>query len=100
MENVLHSLESEGGHQCIIMKCVYLLQSVSNPEKRYVGITNDLRKRLYEHNSGKSHYTAKYCPWKIIVAIQFENDTTAQKFETYLKSGSGHAFANRHLWPK
>jgi putative endonuclease len=77
---------------------VYLLKSERNPKQRYVGRTADLEKRLAEHNSGKSTYTSKYAPWKIVVAVWFEDETKATAFEKYLKVGSGHAFANRHLW--
>jgi predicted GIY-YIG superfamily endonuclease len=80
------------------MKCVYLLRSVSCPEQRYVGITRDLHKRLGEHNTGRSTHTAKYVPWKCVVAVWFRDDVKAEAFETYLKHGSGHAFAGRHLW--
>ncbi len=31
---------------------VYLLQSLSNAKRRYVGLTNSLRARLVRHNSG------------------------------------------------
>jgi putative endonuclease len=77
---------------------VYLLQSLSHPSQRYVGKTADLRKRLQEHNAGKSPHTAKYAPWKAVVAIWFDDETKADAFEKYLKAGSGHAFANRHFW--
>jgi predicted GIY-YIG superfamily endonuclease len=80
------------------MKYVYLLQSISHPNKRHVGITKDLNKRLKSHNSGESPHTSKYKPWKIVVEVYFEDDYKAEKFERYLKSGSGHAFAKRHFW--
>ena len=80
------------------MKCVYLLQSTSDPRKRYVGITSDFRERLEQHNSGQSPHTAKHRPWKTVVVIRFEDDAQAETFERYLKSGSGHAFAKRPLW--
>ncbi len=35
------------------MKYVYLIRSVSDPDRRYVGITADLPRRLAEHNAGK-----------------------------------------------
>ena len=38
------------------------------------------------------------CPWKLKLYIAFETLPQAQHFEKYLKSGSGHAFANRHFW--
>ena len=80
------------------MRYVYLLQSESRPNKRYVGLTSDLKKRLAEHNAGKSPHTGRFGPWRCVVAMRFESDAKAEAFERYLKSGSGHAFARRHLW--
>ena len=34
------------------MKYVYLLQSISHPEQRYVGLTTNIEKRLTSHNAG------------------------------------------------
>ncbi|MBA7633128.1 hypothetical protein ES703_40689 [subsurface metagenome] len=80
------------------MKYVYLLQGISSPRERYIGITDNLKRRLREHSAGESPHTNKFRPWKIVVAIKFENDPKACAFERYLKSGSGRAFAERHLW--
>jgi predicted GIY-YIG superfamily endonuclease len=80
------------------MKCVYLLRSLSHPGKRYIGITNDLKRRLADHNAGKSPHTAKGIPWKLAAAIYFQDGARAEAFERYLKDGSGHAFARRHFW--
>ena len=77
---------------------VYLLRSISHPDRRYVGLTNDLQERLREHNSGKSPHTSKYVPWELIVAVCFKDHDKAEAFERYLKHGSGHAFARRHFW--
>ena len=81
------------------MKYVYLLQRLSNPSKRYIGKTGNLKQRLAEHNAGKSPHTAPYVPWKIVVAVYFADDAKASAFERYLKDGTGHAFAKRHFWP-
>jgi len=80
------------------MKYVYLLRSIPYPNQRCVGMTDNLSKRLGKHNSGGSPHTSKFRPWEIIVAIRFKDDSKAAAFEHYLKSGSGKAFANRHLW--
>ena len=77
---------------------VYLLRSVSRPDQRYVGLTSGLRQRLAEHNAGKSPHTSKFVPWRIVAAVYFADRSRAEAFEKYLKQGSGHAFANRHLW--
>jgi hypothetical protein len=42
---------------------VYLLRSMPNPNQTYIGSTGDLRKRLAEHNAGKSTHTNKFKPW-------------------------------------
>jgi len=77
---------------------VYLLRSVGDPARRYTGVTNDLKARLGEHNAGKSPHTAKFTPWQLVTYIAFSARDQAEAFERYLKSGSGHAFANRRLW--
>ena len=82
------------------MKYVYLLQSQAFPERRYIGITKHLQQRLREHDTGKSKHTRKYAPWTLVLALKFADDPRAGAFENYLKSGSGHAFANRHFWRK
>jgi putative endonuclease len=77
---------------------VYPLKSVTTPDERYVGLTTDLRRRIAEHNAGESSLTAKYRPWELVTYLGFSNRKKAEQFERYLKSGSGHAFARRHLW--
>lgn len=90
--------EREAGRSRAIMRCVYLLRSVSDAQRRYVGTTNDVKRRLAEHNAGESPHTAKHRPWKLIAALYFDDSAKAEAFGRYLKGGSGHAFAERHLW--
>jgi predicted GIY-YIG superfamily endonuclease len=77
---------------------VYLLHSIESPEQRYVGETANLRNRFDDHNAGKSTHTAKFRPWRLVTYVAFADVGKARAFERYLKSGSGHAFAARHLW--
>ena len=81
------------------MYYVYILQSKSVPNQRYIGLTRDLKKRLIDHRNGRSPHTAKFAPWLMVAYIAFVAEDTAVAFERYLKSGSGRAFAKRHLWP-
>ena len=81
------------------MKYVYLLQSLSHPDQRYVGMTADIAQRLAAHNAGQSTHTAKYRPWKMIGYSAFTDEAKAITFEKYLKTGSGRAFAEKRLWP-
>jgi predicted GIY-YIG superfamily endonuclease len=77
---------------------VYLLESKTVDGKRYVGVTSNLKQRLADHNAGRSKYTARYLPWQLITYIAFSDHQKAELFERYLKSGSGHAFAQKRLW--
>jgi len=76
---------------------VYLINSLSNPDHWYIGRTEDINRRLDEHNSGKHPNTARYKPWKMNTYLVFDDKKKAIDFEKYLKSGSGRAFAKRHL---
>jgi putative endonuclease len=80
------------------MRYVYLLRSETFEGQRYVGITSDLRRRLAEHNAGRSPHTSKYVPWRLVTYVAFADEQKAETFERYLKSGSGHAFASKRLW--
>jgi putative endonuclease len=82
-----------------LLHYVYLLISVANPSKRYIGVTTDLRARLADHNGGRSPHTATHRPWRVVTYVAFSTGEQAAAFETYLKSGSGHAFARKRLWP-
>ena len=77
---------------------VYLIESLSTPGQRYVGFTTDLKQRFHDHNAGKSPYTAKFKPCRLVTYVAFSDRASAESFERYLRSGSGHAFANKRLW--
>lgn len=77
---------------------VYLLQSERFPDQRYIGVTSDLKKRIPDHNAGKSAHASKYVPWKLVTYVAFSDRRKAETFERYLKSGSGHAFARKRFW--
>jgi len=66
-------------------------------ERYYIGMSEDLEKRLQEHNTGKCKHTLKYRPWQIEIAIAFRFKEKATAFEKYLKSHSGRAFAKKHF---
>ena len=76
---------------------VYILQSTAGDEHFYVGISNDLKSRLRQHNAGEVFHTAKHRPWTLKNHVAFEDEQKAYAFERYLKSGSGRAFAKKHF---
>jgi putative endonuclease len=80
------------------MYYVYLLRSQSNAKKTYVGMTDDVAARLQKHNAGGSPHTSKYRPWELIASVGVRTKDKAAELEKYFKTGSGHAFAHKHLW--
>jgi predicted GIY-YIG superfamily endonuclease len=76
---------------------VYILRSDIDAERHYVGFTSNVDARLDWHNSGPCGQTVAHRPWSVVVAIEFPTEKDAIRFEKYLKSGSGRAFAKRHF---
>jgi len=58
----------------------------------YVGLTNDLGKRVKRHNDGRERTTKPYRPFRIIYSESFETRIEARKKEIFLKSGKGKEF--------
>ena len=67
---------------------VYILKS-KNHNKTYIGYTNNLERRLKEHNSGKSIFTSKFVPWELAYKEEFAQEIEARKKEKYYKSSAG-----------
>jgi predicted GIY-YIG superfamily endonuclease len=76
---------------------VYVLRN--SAPKFYIGLTSDVNARLADHNNGRCPHTASRRPWLLHVVIEFSDEPRAVRFERYLKSGSGRAFAKRHFEP-
>jgi putative endonuclease len=76
---------------------VYIIRSINSPDQEYIGATSDLKRRLPEHNAGKSAHTTKFKPWELVWYCAFPDKYKALEFERYLKSHSGRAFAKKRL---
>ena len=76
---------------------VCILRSDVDPDRHYVGLTSDVNNRLEWHNHGPCGQTVEHRPWSLAVVIEFPTEHQAATFEQYLKTGSGRAFAKRHL---
>ena len=72
---------------------VYVLRSLSN-EKLYTGQTENLERRIQEHNSGIGlvHYTKGKGPWNLVFQEKFPTRSEAMAREKYLKTGAGRDF--------
>ena len=70
------------------MYYIYILKSLKN-NRFYTGSTNNLERRLLEHNSGKSKYTRLTKPFKLLHFEKFNSRKEAVNRERYLKTGKG-----------
>ncbi|MGB9637388.1 MAG: GIY-YIG nuclease family protein [Microgenomates group bacterium] len=64
---------------------VYILQSLKN-NSYYIGSTDNINKRIDEHNRGKSLYTKNILPVKLVFSQQYPSLKAARKAEYWLKS--------------
>jgi putative endonuclease len=79
------------------MYYVYILKS-QRCKHLYVGFTGDLRRRLSQHNSGKTKSTKHGTPWKLIYYEAFLSKKDAQKRERTLKHhGSSFGFLKKRI---
>ncbi len=75
---------------------VYVIKSKEG--YRYTGMTEDLEKRLTEHNSKSlSFWTKRGSDWKIVYTKEFSNKSEAMKYEKWLKSGIGRDFLKNNV---
>ena len=66
---------------------VYLLVAhlKNNKKISYVGYTNDIKKRLNLHNSGKGAKFTRGKKWKLVYYEKYDSKSTAMKNEFKLK---------------
>ena len=74
----------------------YVLQNTKD-KQFYTGYTEDLRKRLKEHQEGKSLYTKNKGPFILIYYEACSNKSDAISREKYLKSGMGKRYLKNRL---
>jgi len=70
---------------------LYVIKSL-NHNFRYVGITNNIKKRIERHNKGRNLSTRNYKPFKLLLTEKFDNYKEAREREIFLKSGQGRKF--------
>ena len=70
---------------------VYAIKSLTR-NYVYVGLTNNIERRISEHNSGRNKTKRAYKPFKLIYSKEFENRIDAREREKYLKTDYGKEF--------
>jgi len=65
--------------------CVYILWS-EHIQRYYIGVTENLERRVREHNQGISKYTKRGVPWELVWSTQKANKSEAVLLERKLKN--------------
>ncbi|MBM3206128.1 MAG: GIY-YIG nuclease family protein [Candidatus Staskawiczbacteria bacterium] len=73
---------------------VYALKSISR-NYIYVGITNNLERRIRQHKNGKEATTNPYRPFEIILTETYNTRLEARQREKKLKSGYGKEYLKK-----
>jgi len=68
---------------------VYVLQNLEG--KFYIGITDDVDRRIEDHNDGRSRWTKSRGPWTLVWQSQNLSLGDARKLENILKRQKGGA---------
>jgi putative endonuclease len=75
---------------------VYILRSTID-KNLYVGSTNNIRRRLNEHNSGEVDSTNGRIPFSLEAYIAVKDRARAIELEQYFKTGSGRAMFQKRI---
>ena len=75
---------------------VYIIKSLKK-SFIYLGSTDNLKRRLKEHNMGLSKSTKPYAPFSLESYIAVKTEKKARNLEKYFKSGSGKAILKKRI---
>lgn len=67
------------------MYWVYILESIQD-HRYYVGCTDNIIRRIGEHNRGSSKYTKSKGPWNLVYKEEFSDLGFARKREKQIKN--------------
>jgi putative endonuclease len=76
---------------------VYVIKSNSKGST-YIGQTEDINKRIEQHNQGVlGRYTKNKGPWELVYSEEYKTRSEAMQREKYLKTGVGREFIKKKL---
>jgi putative endonuclease len=75
---------------------VYILRSTAD-KNLYIGSTDNIRRRITEHNSGKVDSTKSRIPFSLEAHIAVKDQTKAIELEQYFKTGAGRALLKKKI---
>ena len=81
---------------------MYYVYAISSQIKKftYVGFTDNLKRRVFQHNSGYNKSTRAYAPFKLIYYEKVETSEKAREREKFLKSGKGREYLETYKQTK
>ena len=74
---------------------MYIVYAIYSEQfnKIYIGQTENIERRMFEHNNGLlSIYSKRYKPWKVVYTEEYPTRAEAMKRERQLKSQKGREF--------
>jgi putative endonuclease len=77
-----------------IVCAVYYVYAINSLSRTYiyVGISDNVARRVSQHNSGSNKTTRAYRPFELIYSESYPTRAQARLREKYLKSGVGKEF--------
>lgn len=70
------------------MKTYYVYILLCNDNSYYIGVTNNVDRRLYEHSTTLTGYVSQRKPFRLIKTFEFNNIFNAMNFEKQIKGWS------------
>ena len=67
---------------------VYAIKSIDF-SRLYIGISDNTKRRLIQHNSGHTKSTKPYSPWELVYCEKTTDRLSAREKEKYFKTGYG-----------
>ncbi|HSJ69801.1 MAG TPA: GIY-YIG nuclease family protein [Anditalea sp.] len=58
----------------------------------YVGMSNNVERRLKQHNNGENRSTKPYAPFVLILVEEYPSRSAARQREKFLNAGSGKKY--------
>lgn len=72
------------------MSNAYKVYVIQNPQRKlYIGLSEDVERRLADHNSGLSQWTSTRGPWMLVWTSAAMSLSDARKLENFLKRQKG-----------
>ena len=82
-----------------VMSIVYVLYSFKF-DRYYVGMTDNLDRRLFQHNNGMNTSTKSFIPWEVVHKEEYSSRLEARNREKYLKTAAGRRWRKNNIRPR